>query len=134
MAAWSFLTRLHIAFYERDYSSHERVFFLIMTNHEGGQMNMHTGSKGYWLDSLLKSTNSSNPYYATGKELYLKVVGVQYDGRLQVVAKLKINERVLLRREPTNPYDSNAIRVERLTGEQIGFFKRKVLIFFYFKD
>lgn len=53
-----------------------------------------------------------------------KVVGVTYEGRQAVVAQLSIGEEVRLRREPTNPYDRNAIRVERLNGQQIGYISR----------
>ena len=57
-------------------------------------------------------------------EISTKVVGVTFDGRQDVVAKLFIHEEIVLRREPTNPYDHNAIRVERLSGEQIGYIDR----------
>lgn len=53
-----------------------------------------------------------------------KVVGVTYEGRQAVVAQLSVGEEVRLRREPTNPYDRNAIRVERLNGQQIGYISR----------
>jgi hypothetical protein len=53
-----------------------------------------------------------------------KVVGVTFEGRQEVVAKLQVGEDIQLWREPTNPYDENAIRVERLVGEQIGFINR----------
>ncbi len=53
-----------------------------------------------------------------------KVVGVTFEGRQAVVAKLHMGEQIVLRREPSNPYDANAIRVERLDGEQIGFLNR----------
>ncbi len=50
-----------------------------------------------------------------------KVVGVTYCGRQAIVAKLKVGETVILRREPTNIYDCNAIMVLRTNGEQIGY-------------
>lgn len=87
-------------------------------------MNTNNNQQGYWVRTLRKTPSSNNPIYQTGKNIYIKVVGVQYEGRLEVVAKLKMEEQVLLRREPTNPYDYNAIRIERLTGEQIGYVKR----------
>ncbi len=52
------------------------------------------------------------------------MVGVTFDGRQAVVAKLTSGEPVALKREPTNPYDRNAIMVVRLTGEQIGYIDR----------
>ena len=51
------------------------------------------------------------------REIKTKVVGVTFDGRQAVVAKLTMGEEVVLRGELTNPYDRNAIRVERLNGE-----------------
>ena len=58
------------------------------------------------------------------REIATKVVGVTFDGRQAVVAKLSVHEEIVLRREPTNPYDRNAILVERLNGEQIGYINR----------
>ena len=54
------------------------------------------------------------------------VVGVTYDGRQAVEAKLQVGETVRLSREPDNPYDPNAIRVDRQTGEQIGYINRQL--------
>jgi hypothetical protein len=51
-----------------------------------------------------------------------RVVGVTYSGRQAIVAKLKVGETVILRREPSNFYDCNAIMVLRTNGEQIGAF------------
>ena len=87
-------------------------------------MNTNTNQQGYWIRTLRKPPSCNDPIYGTGKKIYIKVVGIQYDGRLEVFAKLKMGEQVLLRREPTNPHDYNAILVERLTGEQIGYVKR----------
>jgi hypothetical protein len=53
-----------------------------------------------------------------------EVVGITYDGRLAVVNKLSIGEPVILRREPWNAYDRNAIMVLRQTGEQLGYINR----------
>jgi len=53
-----------------------------------------------------------------------RVVGVTFDGRQAVVAKLAVGEQIILRREPTNPYDANAIRVERQSCDQIGYIDR----------
>ena len=59
--------------------------------------------------------------YLPGFKIETKVVGVTFEGRQMVVAQLRAGEGVLLRREPFNPYDSNAISVEREAGEQIGY-------------
>lgn len=52
-----------------------------------------------------------------------KVVGVRfYNGYATN------GETVMLRREPTNQYDSNAIRVNNVFGEQIGHIPRPVAL------
>lgn len=52
------------------------------------------------------------------------VVGVTFDSRQALIATLAPWEELQLVRDPANPYDENAIRVARLTGEQIGFIDR----------
>jgi hypothetical protein len=54
------------------------------------------------------------------------VAGVTFDGRQSVVARMCIGEEILLRREPNNPYDANAIRVECQNGWQIGYLNRNL--------
>ena len=76
-------------------------------------------SKSYWTSSL-KDANTYNP----STQIITRVVGVTFENRQEVVAILKVGEQITLRREPTNPYDANAIRVERLTCEQIGYIDR----------
>lgn len=39
--------------------------------------------------------------------------------------KVNNNEMVSLRREPTNRYDRNAIRVDNVFGQQVGHIKRE---------
>ncbi|RAR06000.1 meiotically up-regulated 71 protein [Stemphylium lycopersici] len=48
-----------------------------------------------------------------------KIVGVRYYNGYATTGEL-----VVLRREPTNPYDTNAIRVNNVQGEQIGHLPR----------
>lgn len=48
-------------------------------------------------------------------DLHTKIVGVRY-----YRGYASVGERVLLRREPNNPYDKNAIRVDNVMGQQIG--------------
>lgn len=54
----------------------------------------------------------------------VKVVGVSFEGRQQVVSSLTPRESLRLRREPHNIDDPNAIRVERLNGQQVGYISR----------
>ena len=60
----------------------------------------------------------------TNRVITAKVVGVTFEGRQATVAQLEEMEELVLRREPDNPYDFNAIRVERLNGAQIGYINR----------
>ena len=59
-------------------------------------------------------------------ELEERVVGVTFDNRQDVISRLAVGEPVVLRREPTNVHDSNAIRVENSRGEQIGYIRREL--------
>jgi hypothetical protein len=59
-------------------------------------------------------------------EIEEKVVGVTYDQRQAVVARLCVGDSVTLRREPHNPFDRNAIRVDNAHGEQIGYLRKEL--------
>lgn len=50
-----------------------------------------------------------------------KVVGVTHAGRQAVIATLLLGEWLWLVREPQNPHDRNAIRVDRDNGDQVGY-------------
>jgi hypothetical protein len=62
--------------------------------------------------------------YHSGSRICTHVAGVTFDGRQSVIARLSIRENILLRREPDNTYDANAIRVECQNGQQIGYLNR----------
>ena len=59
-----------------------------------------------------------------GRVITTRVVGVTFENRQEIVACLRRADRVWLDREPTNPYDENAISVCRENGEQIGYLNR----------
>ncbi len=59
-----------------------------------------------------------------GRNIQTKVVGVTFEGRQEVVARLQMGDKVWLEMEPDNPYDNNAIKVCRENGEQIGYINR----------
>ena len=61
-----------------------------------------------------------------GRVITVKVVGVTFAGRQEVVARLQQGDRVWLELEPTNPHDRNAIKVCRENGEQIGYLRRQL--------
>lgn len=89
--------------------------------------NCHQNSSitDYWYQNYSggasKSSSNSNK-----DEYEVKVVGVTYDGRQSVVNQLAIGEKVLLVREPNNPYDNNAIQVNRTNGQSIGYISRNI--------
>ena len=62
--------------------------------------------------------------YRSGSRICTRVAGVTFDGRQSIIARLSIGEILLLRREPTNSYDPNAISVECQNGRQIGYLNR----------
>lgn len=55
-----------------------------------------------------------------------RVVGEAYENRFQYLSKLQIGEEVLLKREPGNPHDSNAIAVTNRERKVLGYLKREV--------
>ena len=73
----------------------------------------------------LPKLQSSYPYARVkGRVLSTRVVGVTFENRQEVIARLQMGDRVWLDREPDNPYDPNAITVCRGNGEQIGYLNR----------
>lgn len=65
------------------------------------------------------------------KEFHTKVVGVTHrnsDGtdRQRLLKKCKRRERLVLVRETNNPHDSNAVKVCRSNGGQLGYLSRDV--------
>lgn len=103
----------------------------------GGYRSLYGGStnpaaeRSDWLaddvDDVNEIVGSSQDGAEGSEELTLygelagKIVGVQY---YRGVANA--GEHVLIRREPGNPYDSNAIRVDNVAGHQIGHIPRRV--------
>ena len=74
--------------------------------------------------TLLKPQSTYPGAAVHGRVITTRVVGVTYEGRQEVVARLRRLEKIWLDREPTNPYDKNAITVCRENGEMIGFLNR----------
>jgi single-stranded-DNA-specific exonuclease len=71
-----------------------------------------------------KQESEQSHDYHSGYRIVTKIVGVTFDGRQSIIAHLSIGESIRLQREPTNPYDNNAICVETLNGWQIGYLNR----------
>lgn len=62
-----------------------------------------------------------NPSDIYKDDLHTKIVGVRY-----YQGHATLGEHVILKREPGNPYDSNAIRVDNVMGQQIGHIPRNM--------
>ncbi|MFP7299037.1 HIRAN domain-containing protein [Neobacillus niacini] len=56
----------------------------------------------------------------------LKVKGVSFDRRQDVIAKMDSLDRIVLKRERSNEYDGNAIAIYTIRNEQIGYIDREV--------
>ena len=60
------------------------------------------------------------------ESFFTKLAGVTFDGRQQIIDKLKPNSALHLKREPDNEHDSNAIRVLTAAGIDLGFLNKKL--------
>ncbi len=55
----------------------------------------------------------------------LHISGEQYDGRQSAIWRLRSGQRLLLRREPWNKYDPQAVAVSTVSGDVVGYIPRK---------
>jgi single-stranded-DNA-specific exonuclease len=55
-----------------------------------------------------------------------RIVGVSFNGRQEIVSKLKVGEEIFLVRDPKNRFDRFAIAAERSNGQQFGFLNREL--------
>ena len=80
-----------------------------------------------WLRDEVQKSQSKDKNLAQrsgSSHLLIRVAGVSFGDRQQVISRLSLKEAVRFRRDPENPYDYNAVKVETLNGEQIGFVPR----------
>jgi hypothetical protein len=70
------------------------------------------------------SPRSDEPRYT------FRVVGDHIGNRGNYIDRLSLGVRVVLRREPSNPYDRNAVAVWDAHGNQLGYLKRDVAAWF----
>ena len=63
------------------------------------------------LQAKLDKLHAARELLLEPKDFNFHVAGVTYEGRQAVCAKCRVNDRVLLVREPTNRYDPNAVIV-----------------------
>ncbi|CAL5219776.1 g1679 [Coccomyxa viridis] len=59
-----------------------------------------------------------------------RIAGVTFEGRQEVVQKLQADEAVMLEKDPKNEFDPHAIRVRRLSGEDLGFVPKDLTVRF----
>jgi len=59
-----------------------------------------------------------------GRVITTKVVGLTFDDRQEIVARLHEGDRVWLEREPDNHHDHNAVAVCRGNGDKFGYLNR----------
>jgi len=60
------------------------------------------------------------------ESFFTKLAGVTFDGRQEIIDKLKPSSPLNLKREPENEHDSNAIRVLTPAGVDLGFLNRNL--------
>jgi len=63
---------------------------------------------------------------ADAEAFHTKLAGVSFEGRQDVVARLEPGAVLRVVRQPDNPFDANAIALLDPTGEQVGFFNRRL--------
>jgi hypothetical protein len=81
-----------------------------------------------WLRNKVQKlqSNDQNSVQCGGSSrLLIGIAGVTFGNRQQTISRLSLREAIRFRRDPGNPYDHNAVRVETLNGEQIGFVPRE---------
>ena len=72
-----------------------------------------------------------DPYSTIGDapRFHTKIAGVSFEGRQDIIAGLRADAALELRREPDNPHDPNAIAVH-YGNLQLGFFNKKLAAHF----
>lgn len=107
--------------------------------------NPFTGESGIVLEPVQEQSDQKNTFIeelfrnavmylsdefyrdiAARDEFYTKVVGVTFENRQEVVAGLREGEKLTLIREPANPHDANAVRVENGSGVQLGYLNARL--------
>lgn len=57
-------------------------------------------------------------------EFYLKIAGVTFGGRQRAIAGLKVGQALRFVPDPSNPYDSSAVKIITEGGTELGFVGR----------
>lgn len=118
--------------YDRDgYDKHGRDWYGYNRNgYNRYGYDIHGNNKnGDYLDIFDKANKNKKPR-ASVKYVYgnngfsMKVSGVTYDNRQDIISKLKTGQELRFVAEPSNSYDHHAVKIETLFGEQIGYVPR----------
>jgi hypothetical protein len=86
---------------------------------------LEKGQRAIETENLWRCVPSTEPAQ-TIRSFFTTVAGVTFERRDRIVAKCSIGERLVLVRDPDNRFDKGAIKVMRLTGEQLGFIPEHV--------
>ncbi len=81
-------------------------------------------AQGYWPSTVLSSSSDSPSVNVQGNCINTRAVGVSFENRQDIITELVVGEKIILRREPQNAFDPNAIRLEQKNGTQFGFINK----------
>jgi single-stranded-DNA-specific exonuclease len=83
------------------------------------------------LDELYLTQNEVEPYknIAEAESFFTKVVGVTFDNRQQLIARLITGQLLEVKRQKDNQFDINAIVLQTTDGNEIGFLKADIAKF-----
>lgn len=56
---------------------------------------------------------------------YMKAVGVTFGDRQRAISRLRVGQTLRFVPEPTNAYDSYAVKIETLDGVQVGYIAKE---------
>lgn len=83
------------------------------------------------LDELYLTKNEVEQYQNIGEaeSFFTKVVGVTFDNRQEIIATLITGQLLEVKRQKDNQYDINAIILQTMEGNEIGFLKADIAKF-----
>ena len=76
--------------------------------------------------ALYEEEHDGQESLADADSFYSKLVGVTFEGRQDVIPTLVVGEELVMRREPDNPHDANAIRVWTQDGRDVGHIRKEI--------
>ena len=77
-----------------------------------------------YLAFLVCFENGETYNYIEPYEVLIKLAGVTYNNRQTTIKKLTLNEEVILKPEPNNPFDKTAVLVTNTRNEELGYIPR----------